>query len=50
MRAGCPIVSMDCKAIFEVGGNALTVVPEFDVRAMVDTILKTMSSERVSLI
>ena len=50
MRAGCPVVSMDCKAVFEVGGNALTVVPEFDARAMADAILKTMPSERVSLI
>lgn len=50
MRAGCPVVSMDCKAVLEVGRDALTVVSELDPRAMADAILKTASSERASLI
>ena len=50
MRAGCPVVSMDCKAVLEVGRDALTIVPDRDPRAMADAILKTASSERSSLI
>lgn len=50
MRAGCPVVCSDCKAVLEVGKNALTVVPEADPCAMADAILKTTSSERSSLI
>ncbi len=50
MRAGCPVVSVDCKAVLEVGRDALTVVPELDSRAMADAILQTISSGRQSLI
>jgi mannosyltransferase len=50
MRAGCPVVSMDCKAVLEVGRDALTVVSELDPKATADAILKTSSSERASLI
>ena len=50
MRAGCPVVSVDCKAVLEVGRDALTVVPELDPRAMADAILQTISSGRQSLI
>jgi len=50
MRAGCPVVSMDCKAVREVGRDALTVVSDFDPRAMADAVLKTVSSNRSSLI
>lgn len=50
MRAGCPVVSADCKAVREVGRDALTVVAGSDPRAMADAILKTISSERSSLI
>ena len=50
MRAGCPVVSTNCKAVLEVGRNALTVVSDPDPRLMADAILKTVSSERPSLI
>lgn len=50
MRAGCPVVSTDCKAVLEVGGDALTVVPDLSPRGMADAILKTASSERANLI
>lgn len=50
MRAGCPVVSMDCKAVLEVGLDALTVVNDFDPRAMAVAINKTTTSDRKSLI
>jgi len=50
MRAACPVVSADCKAVLEVGRDALTIVAQSDPRAMADAILKTASSERPSLI
>ncbi len=50
MRAGCPVVSMDCKAVLEVGRDALTVVPVLDPHAMAQAILQTASSARDSLV
>ena len=50
MRAGCPVVSTDCKAVLEVGRDALTVVSEPDPRAMADAILKMASSQRLGLV
>jgi mannosyltransferase len=50
MRAGCPVVSADCKAVLEVGGDALTIVAGSDPRDMAEGILKTVSSERASLV
>jgi mannosyltransferase len=50
MSAGCPVVSVNCAAVIEVGCEALTVVYEPDPRLMADAILKTLSSERESLI
>ena len=34
MRAGCPVVSLDCEAVVEVGGPALTVAPAADPLAI----------------
>jgi len=50
MRAGCPVVSVECKAVMEVGGNALTIAEGLDPRALADAILKTTSSDRAGLI
>jgi mannosyltransferase len=50
MRAGCPVVSVACKAVMEVGGDALTIAEELDPRALADAILKTVSSDRSKLI
>lgn len=50
MRAGCPVVCTDCKAVLEVGKDALTVVPVADPGLMANAISKTASSERPSLI
>jgi mannosyltransferase len=46
MSAGCPVVSVNCAAVMEVGGHALIVVDELDPSLMADAILKTLSSER----
>ena len=40
MRAGCPVVSIQCKAVMEVGGDALTVAAEADPRALADAVLR----------
>ena len=50
MRAGCPVVSTNCKAVLEVGGGALSVVYDDNPRAMSDAILNTLSSSRLGLI
>lgn len=50
MRAGCPVVSVACKAVMEVGDVALTIAKELDPRALADAILKTVSSDRPKLI
>lgn len=50
MKAGCPVVSLDCKAVLEVGRDALSVVCDDDPKAMAGAILNTLSSGRASLI
>jgi len=45
MRAGCPVVSTQCKAIMEVGGDALTVAADADRRALADSVLRLASVE-----
>lgn len=50
MRAGCPVVGANCKAVLEVGGDALTVFAGSDPRAVADAILKTASAARPDLI
>lgn len=50
MRAGCPVVSLTCEAVMEVGGDALTVVHEHDSRAVADGVNATRSSSRAELI
>lgn len=50
MRAGCPVVSTDCKAVLEVGQDALSVVYDDDPKVMADVIYNTMSSSRAGLI
>jgi len=50
MKAGCPVVSTKCKAVLEIGGNALTVVEDDDPLLMAEAILETMSSSRNGLI
>jgi mannosyltransferase len=50
MRAGCPVVSVACKAVIEVGRDALTIAEELDPRALADAILKTVSEDRPLLI
>jgi mannosyltransferase len=41
MRAGCPVVSIECKAVLEIGTGALTVAEGEDARAMATAILRT---------
>lgn len=50
MRAGCPVVSVTCKAVMEVGVDALTISEELDPGVLADAILKTVSSDRSKLI
>lgn len=50
MRAGCPVVSVACEAVIEVGGDALTIAEGLDPKALADAILKTVSSDRPRLI
>jgi mannosyltransferase len=50
MRAGCPVVCTNCKAVLEVGREALTVVSDSEPESMALAILSTASSERLSLI
>ncbi len=44
MRAGCPVVSMDCAAVKEVGAQALTIVAEPDPRRVADAIAHAATS------
>lgn len=50
MRAGCPVVSVGCRAVTEVGGDALTIAEALDARALADAVLKTVSADRTNLI
>lgn len=40
MRAGCPVVSVRCKAVMEAGGDALTVASAAAPRALADAVLR----------
>lgn len=40
MRAGCPVVSVRCKAVLEAGGDALTVAHAAAPRALADAVLR----------
>lgn len=44
MRAGCPVVSIQCKAVVEIGGAALTVAADADPRALADAVLRLTDS------
>jgi mannosyltransferase len=47
MRAGCPVVCVDCKAVIEVGGSALQVSQNAsDHMALVDTIMQLEDSRK----
>ena len=50
MRAGCPVVSVACRAVVEVGRDALTIAEDPDPRVLADAILKTVSADRPSLV
>jgi mannosyltransferase len=45
MRAGCPVVCIDCKAVLEVGGPALTVAQAVEPQALAEAITKAYSPE-----
>lgn len=45
MRAGCPVVSTECKAVMEVGGDALTLAADTDPRGLADAVLRLTSTE-----
>ncbi len=44
MRAGCPVVSINCKAVREVGGPALVVADSAEPRDLSEAIQKAYSS------
>lgn len=41
MRAGCPVVCIDCKAVLEIGGDALTIAGAGDAPGLADAVLRT---------
>lgn len=45
MRAGCPVVSTRCKAVLEVGGDALTIAADTDPRVLADAVLRLTNTE-----
>ncbi len=45
MRAGCPVVSVQCKAVMEVGGEALTVAAGPEPRELADAVLRLYAAE-----
>ena len=45
MRAGCPVVSVQCKAVLEIGGSALTVASDAEPRALADAVLRLTDPE-----
>ncbi len=50
MRAGCPVVSVECAAVLEVGQDALSVVRDRDPRNMAEAIRRTASSDRDAIV
>jgi len=50
MRAGCPVVVGNCKALREVGRDALIVAIEYEARSMADAVMISVSSKRSILI
>lgn len=50
MRAGCPVVSLNCDAVVEVGGEALTIVPVSDPKAVAEGVNLTRSSVRTEIV
>jgi mannosyltransferase len=50
MKAGCPVVSINCKAILEIGGDALVMASEEDPKSIASAILETVSSDRQKII
>ena len=45
MRAGCPVVSAECKAVLEVGRDALTVAEDASPRALADAVMRLTSED-----
>lgn len=43
MRAGCPVIAIDCKAVIEVGGDALIIAPEASGSAIADAVMVASS-------
>ncbi len=50
MRAGCPVVSVDCPSVVEVGKDALIVARSDDPKDLAASILRTMSQDRERII
>lgn len=48
MRTGCPVVSVDCKAVMEVGGHALSVVPGNDPQGLAAAVLALHGGDRAA--
>jgi mannosyltransferase len=50
MRAGCPVVCVDCAAVLEVGRDAVSVVRDRDPRHMAEAIRRSASSDRYAMV
>ena len=46
MRAGCPVICVECRAVLEVGRRALTVVADNDPSAVAAAVLELMIPDR----
>jgi mannosyltransferase len=46
MRAGCPVVCVECRAVLEVGREALTVVPDDDPTAVAAAVISLAAPGR----
>jgi mannosyltransferase len=50
MKAGCPVVSINCKSIVEIGGAALQMVPLEDPTLLAKAVMRTLSSQRGDIV
>lgn len=50
MRAGCPVVCSDCRAVIEIGRDALSVVSDEAPRSFASAIANTLSNARSEIV
>lgn len=50
MRAGCPVISVDCSSVLEIGKDALIVTRSDDPKDLASSILAALSTDREYII